>query len=837
MDFVGYNIVAIIDHRLQNMSTSSQKNSQNYSTTSDSIEVVSVKMETKSATAETAERKVPPISDFPLAKDHTHHEQYQEMPASVPNKIIKEDDFLPLPPKQSSRSKYPPGCSVIYCQYKQADSDRPLMVSAVLYGKVEQVGINLNPSANRQENIYKVRLESDPFDTISERQQKTLCLSEDSLLFALRSQVGIAVPYQGSKKVWKNAIIVGLKHFPSKVESKDHQEDLIYYYSVQLVENNEVFHGIPSQDICFWPANAKYGQPQEEQDEAEATFYETEVDMTEDSIEFEYSPVRLPEERLKENEYCSPVRLPEERQEEADSSPIPLPEASLQENTEPEDKEPVVIEIDSSSSHCSPSASTHGSKGDSPEERNISESQEAGIKLSQAGTKPYACEKTEGTNTTEKDWIGAILENAEDDDSSFGEESVHWNTSPNLFKTIMVCPENDIRKALSKVTRRRRNNKNQSKVFNKHCLYYHVCGRCHLTCQRSHSHVPLTEVEALKVEKALSKAVGPKGPIFMLSDVSKVGHGADGEEDILCAEEDATKTLALSDMSALEVHVTDDLAIKNRMLEDDVPLDEYFVAVGKSPNQKDVTDRSPNNEFSLDYYIPAFVGWESVEQSIIGDKGVIHKETCRAHRCSMNFKTPRPQATSEQNFCLSITGRSIDSVFGCRQAVEHMLCSHIHSKAVNYFLYSSAQLNKHRQLVDKAVHVPRMGGYYTSNNNNNKTSFTWLVVVKYPFNKYHVNSSNRKEMLDYVRRMHARCKISYVEKVERHSKIPSHLVISCMDVQAVLLCQDQLVHELDELQRLFVKRRKKEGKQSGGTKKRKRTARAFSMDAVDENSE
>jgi hypothetical protein len=58
-----------------------------------------------------------------------------------------------------------------------------------------------------------------------------------------------------------------------------------------------------------------------------------------------------------------------------------------------------------------------------------------------------------------------------------------------------------------------------------------------------------------------------------------------------------------------------------------------------------------------------------------------------------------------------------------------------------------------------------------------------------------------------------------------------------MDVQAVLLCQDQLVHEIDELKRLFVKRRKKEGKKSGGTKKRKRAARVFSIGTADENSE
>lgn len=66
----------------------------------------------------------------------------------------KDFDFLPLPPKRASKTKFPPGCSVIICldnsniNNNNNNNNNHDTTMQVLYGSVQQVGIDLDDRDN-----------------------------------------------------------------------------------------------------------------------------------------------------------------------------------------------------------------------------------------------------------------------------------------------------------------------------------------------------------------------------------------------------------------------------------------------------------------------------------------------------------------------------------------------------------------------------------------------------------------------------------------------------------------------------------------------------------------
>jgi hypothetical protein len=172
-----------------------------------------------------------------------------------------EDDtnFLALPPTNAAKTKYPPQCRVQFCLYHNTKREsqtktEPLLVSHVVHGVVQQVGIHL--ASIRREDRYQIKITNNllrmPRDkdrnTVEHHFPQTIWLPEEQLLFAPRTPVWFTRNHETKKE----AIILGSEHSPPSEEESVAGSDASVLYSVQILDDDhKIYHGVLGSQLAF----------------------------------------------------------------------------------------------------------------------------------------------------------------------------------------------------------------------------------------------------------------------------------------------------------------------------------------------------------------------------------------------------------------------------------------------------------------------------------------------------------------------------------------------------------------------------------------------------------
>ncbi|CAB9526414.1 expressed unknown protein [Seminavis robusta] len=245
-----------------------------------------------------------------------------------------------------------------------------------------------------------------------------------------------------------------------------------------------------------------------------------------------------------------------------------------------------------------------------------------------------------------------------------------------------------------------------------HCLYWHVAKSCRTHCPRASDHKPLTPVRARKLERDLWPAMSPNGPIICrtAAEVDRLFGGSNNNG--VGFHGNYGSSTSQGKMLPLVLHA--------------------------EPTDK--TEWKDSNA-ALAFKLPAYFGAELMVSAIMGnsEEALTGKELCNTYDCSIDLEGEsvgvKCSEGEKTKLAAQLKGPSLQKLFQCRFAIDHLLFKAVHPTLRAYLLFTTASMNKHRDGQFGIFKVPNpfsdMEGTHGQDQSENDRCYVTLLKANF----------------------------------------------------------------------------------------------------------